>query len=140
CDEDRDRNEIVRALRQTVGLKRAEAGRCPGEESGGFVFGRDHDWLLGFGFKSVAYPPSIGPSENAVYLAKSRCCLPKYGSTHGSSGGHVHCVGGCRSRQLVGSGAPTKKTSRDCKPEGDGARGTAADQTVSSFEPCAGPD
>src|SRR5262249_10445390 len=53
-EKDRDRNGIVSALRQTVGLNRADAGRCAGEEIGGFV--RGHDWLLGFGFNSVAYP------------------------------------------------------------------------------------
>src|SRR5215471_2194746 len=94
---------------------------------------------LGSG-SSLLLTPLIVPSENAVYLAKSRHCLPKYGSVYGSSGGHVHCVGGCRSRQPVGSGAPTEKPSRDYKPEGDGARSAPADQTVSSFEPSAGPD
>src|SRR5262245_9001455 len=52
-DKDRDRNEIAYALRQMVGLKRADAGRCAGEESGGFVFSRGHDWLLRFGLSPL---------------------------------------------------------------------------------------
>src|SRR5262245_23162229 len=38
CDKDRGRNEIAYALRQTVGLKLADPGRCAGKESGGFIF------------------------------------------------------------------------------------------------------
>ena len=134
----RHKNEVIAALREAIGVDRADPGRGAGDEGGALRSDRVHVGLRGSDVWVAV--PEIDPSENSGYLAKLRCILPKNGNIHGSLRGHVDRALGSRGRQSLGCGAATEKAARDREPESVRARSAPADQIVQSLEPRARAD